>query len=246
MRIEKETSMKKGCLHIVRGDECKITLPGPCVTIKTDGTIWSKGCPILGISDPTAKAKYAECARRKAWNEIPAEYYTKIGDNANGLWAGWTDDYAHHPVKIASDEQARKVALARAARDRVWIKIHLSTRGWGDYSSVEWHGDITRPDAEIIEECQKLLKSENDVDIANQTDAEILKKIMDGRTAWTRKQTEQEAPETETHGPGYCYSCDSYCFGDCGDYQPHPTSKTMMRELGRINAEINGDPDLQG
>ncbi len=28
-----------------------------------------------------------------------------------------------------------------------------------------------------------------------------------------------------SHGPGYCYNCDSYCYGDCKDYRKHYRSR---------------------
>jgi len=42
--------------------------------------------------------------------------------------------------------------------------IHLSGRGWGDYSPVVWTGDISKSNAEIIAECRSLLDTATDVD----------------------------------------------------------------------------------
>ena len=47
------------------------------------------------------------------------------------------------------------------------MKIYLSSRGWGDYSPLNWTGDITRPDADILAECKDLLINGCDVDKRN-------------------------------------------------------------------------------
>jgi hypothetical protein len=228
--------MSNGNLHVVRDNVQKMVLPAPSVSIHTDGTIWMSGCPLLGISDPADKAKYAAVARRKAWDEIPQKYFTRLGDNDNGLWAGWDADYDNIPAQKAEDALAAK----KSAAEKKHVSIHLSTRGWGDYSSVEWHGDITHPDAEILAECRAALATADDVDLANQTDAEILTKIAGARAAWTKKLLAPEKkPETESHGPGYCYSCESYCYGDCGDYQPELTNKIMAQRYNSACAEDN-------
>jgi len=59
--------------------------------------------------------------------------------------------------------------------------IFLSMRGWGDYSNLEWRGDINRPDADILAECRHLLETGHDVDDPNQSDADILAKIAEAR-----------------------------------------------------------------
>jgi hypothetical protein len=228
--------MSNGNLHVVRDNIPKMVLPGPSVTIKSDGTIWMSGCPLLGISDPAEIKKYAAVARRKGWVEIPQKYFTRLGDNDNGLWAGWDADYNNHSAKKAEDDLNAK----KAAAEKLRVSIHLSTRGWGDYSSVEWHGDITRPDAEILAECRNALTTADDVDLAHQTDAEILAKITGAKAAWEKKaKRPEEKPETESHGPGYCYSCESYCYGDCGDYQPELTNKIMAQRYNSACAEDN-------
>ena len=40
----------------------------------------------------------------------------------------------------------------------------------------------------------------------------------------------EAAPEPEKHGPGYCYSCGTYCYGDCGHYEPKRTLKHVMAD----------------
>ncbi|MBO6224907.1 MAG: hypothetical protein J6N72_05580, partial [Psychrobacter sp.] len=57
------------------------------------------------------------------------------------------------------------------------VSIHLSSRGWCDFSPVVWHGDFETPIEQIINECQSLLKTSHDVDFPNQSDSEIKDKI---------------------------------------------------------------------
>lgn len=49
----------------------------------------------------------------------------------------------------------------------------------------------------------------------------------------------QPKPEPITYGPGYCYSCESYCHGDCGDYAPTYTTKIMVRRANEAVREDN-------
>lgn len=225
---------------MVRGNELKMQLPAPSITIKADRTIWCGPNALLGIVDQVEKEKYAPCARRGAWSEIPSKYFTHLGENENGLWAGWAADWENHPAKKIADEQARKAADAKAAIEHVTVRIHLSTRGWGDYDSVYWVGDITRPDPEILAECRRALATGYDVDQREQTDEQLLKLIQDAREAWKIKSKAHKKPAPkESHGPGYCYSCDSYCFGDCGDYHPTLDSVIMQRRFQEIwRAEV--------
>ena len=117
------------------------------------------------------------------------------------------------------------------------VKIYLSSRGWGDYSSLEWRGDITRPDSEILAEYRNLLTNGHDVDERNQTDDEILGKIAVARSAWEsvpdRKADREKAEAEDTQRKietGYCFACESYCHGDCGNYSADPL--TQLRNFG--------------
>lgn len=221
----------KGVLRVVRGGQVQLTLPCPSVSIKPNGTIWFQGMPVLG-APPEKKSEMAKLVKEEKYNEIPTEYYTHLENNTNGLWVGDDDAWNKHPAKIAED--AKKVS-AEIESKKV-VKIYLSSRGWGDYSSLDWTGDITRPDAEIIAECKELLITGHDVDKRNQSDAEILNLIKEARIKWrTPKQLAKEI----THGNGYCLSCETYCYGDCGDYQPKMTSKIEMTKLQHAISEDN-------
>ena len=218
----------KGCLHVVRNNKKVLTLPGHMVTIKTDGTIWSGENPLLGIDDPEEKKRVLTLVNAKKFKDIPEKYYTRMGDNPNGLWAGDDKEWENHPVKLAQD----KAAAEKAAEQKKMVKIYLSSRGWGDYSACTWYGDITRPDAEILAECLKRLESEYDVDQPNQTDEEILAKIHATREKWSGKADREKAfakaeaadikMKIET---GYCFYCESWCHGDCGHYTNDPRVK---------------------
>lgn len=222
----------KGVLRVVRGAELKLSLPAPSVKIKADGTIWYQGVPLLGVgADEDKKAEMSKLVKAGKYSEIPSEYYARMGDNANGLWVGDDEAWAKHPVKIAED----KKRAAKEIEDKKTVRIYLSSRGWGDYSSLEWVGDITRPDSEIIKECKELLANGHDVDKPNQSDDDILKRIKEARARWSAPP---EPVKEITPGPGYCYSCETYCYGDCGDYQPQMTHK-IMSNYARKEAHLD-------
>lgn len=221
----------KGVLRIVRDGQVKLTLPCPSVSIKANGTIWFQGMPVLG-APPEKKSEMAKLVKEGKYNEIPIEYYTHLGNNANGLWAGDDESWNTHPAKLTEDIKN----AAKALEDKKIVKIYLSSRGWGDYSPLNWTGDITRPDADILAECKDLLINGCDVDKRNQSTTDILKLIQEARTKWaTPTQPEKEI----VHGSGYCFSCETYCDGDCGDYQSKITSKIKMAKLQHAITEDN-------
>jgi len=220
----------KSILRIVRNGEIRLKFPASMVTEKADGTLWVQGNPLLGVSDPEQKTALAALVRAKKWSEIPAEAYVKLGDNSNGVWAGYDDDWENNPAKLAADKASAE-ASELAKRTRI---IHLCTRGWGDFSPVEWLGDIERPENEIVAECRALLHRAHDVDHVL-TDDQILAAVKEAKAKPTRAEAE---PETK-HGPGYCYNCQSYCYGDCGRFAPERTAETLRRELDDANREEN-------
>jgi hypothetical protein len=241
IQIKKEVMEMKGCLRVVRGQEIKLILPGPSITVKSDGTLWSSGMPILGIEDATEKARIAELARAKKYDAIPAEYFTRLGDNPNGLWAGTDSDWDKHPLKAEQDRIATGKEVERAKR----VRIYLSSRGWGDFSPCEWVGNITRPDAEILAECRHQLASGHDVDQPNQSDDEIMAKIVKARADWKTAPARKVAREAEEAADiknkietGYCFNCESWCQGDCGHYSSDPQIK-FRRDLGQAICEQN-------
>jgi len=175
-------------LRIVRDGDIKLCFGENLVTFQ-DGKIFVHGTPILGITDPAEKAKAAAAIKLKKFNDIPESAYTRLGANQNGLWAGWDNEWDNHPAKIAQDEK-------RAAEKREEAKrreVYLSSRGWGDYSPVSWYGDITRPDADILTECQELLAAGHDVDRRNLTDDEILGSIRKIKKEYADEIAEAEA-----------------------------------------------------
>lgn len=91
---------------VLRNNEVRMPLPDP--TIKADGTIWMRGVPLLGITDPATKAKAADACKRQAWSEIPADAFTRVGDNCNGLTVIKQSDYL----------AAKEAALTPAQRER--------------------------------------------------------------------------------------------------------------------------------
>jgi len=94
------------------------------------------------------------------------------------------------------DAAAEAVVIEKAEAEKAahQITIHLSTRGWGDYSSVEWTGDCRTPNNLILAECKSLLANSYDVDQPNQTDDDIIGKINDAKA---KKSGQIEAEQKE-------------------------------------------------
>lgn len=139
-------------------------------------------------------------------------------------------------VRILSEHSPKtdeELAEEKAVRDNM-VSIHLSSRGWGDYSPCECTADLRKSDAEILSECKKTLMNGHDVDKRDQTDKEILALIQSARKKLEASREPRRSVKV-SHGVGYCYSCRSHCYGDCGDYQPSPTIKTEMRDISLEN-----------
>ena len=222
----------KGCLHVCRGNEEKLRLPGPSVGVGDDGTLWMNGIPILGgVDDSKIKADLAAKVRAKKFGEIESKYFVKLGQNENGIFACDDDGYKNHPANKIEMEKLKACEIEEAKK----VRIFLSARGWGDYSSLEWYGDITRPEAEILAECKKKFEIGCDVD-SKYNEEEVLSAI---RAAKTKHAAPKIEAKPESHGPGYCYSCQTYCFGDCGDYRPTRDAVIVRREVAEINREAN-------
>jgi hypothetical protein len=151
----------------------EVKLRAPQCEIRADGTIWHKsGIPIIctaGAPDGDAlKSKYQAAVAAKRWADIAPEHYARLGQMAHIIIEDQAayDARPEHPAKIAAR------AAAKDAEDNQ-IRIHLSSRGWGDFSPVEWTGDRRRPTGEIVAECQAALAAGHDVDQPNQTDYAI-------------------------------------------------------------------------
>lgn len=164
------------------------------------------------------------------------EIWLHLGKNEGGRIVLTMDEYRKVMAPREAEEAIRRAKI---------VTIYLSSRGWGDYSPCEWIGDITRPDAEILAECRKALVMGHDVDQRGQTDDEILAKIAKARdqylTAPERKAAREAAETADIQrkiDTGFCFSCDSYCHGDCGHYSNNP--KVMhTRNLKKAIAEQN-------
>lgn len=105
------------------------------------------------------------------------------------------------------------------------MRVILSSRGWGDYSPVEWIGDSRKSDTEILAECYALNQRGIDVDFPNMSDAEILTAINKAREKLNGSIT-----PPPVHGPGYCYRHESYCYGDSDDCASTPLPYHSTRD----------------
>jgi hypothetical protein len=152
-------------------------------------------------------------------------------------------DLAAYIAQVEAEDKIEQAVRAEAAKKTV--NIYLSSRGWGDYSACEWTGDITRTDAEILAECRTQLQTGHDVDRAGQGDDEILSKITIARTLWATKDERRDAyrrAEAEDIRSkiesGYCFSCGTWCHGDCGHYSRDPAT-AYRQNLKKAQREFN-------
>jgi hypothetical protein len=143
------------------------------------------------------------------------------------------------------EEEDKKEKAIKAEIEKRTVSIYLSSRGWGDYSSCEWTGDITRSNEDILAECRALLTNGHDVDQRNQSDDEIIKKIIDAREKWETAPARKAAREAEEKADiekkiktGYCFNCETYCHGDCGHYSSDPSVK-FHRDFKQAMREAN-------
>jgi hypothetical protein len=131
-------------------------------------------------------------------------------------------------VLAGYDILSAKEKAEAEAEEKNTIEVYLSSRGWGDYSGVAPELDMRKPEAELIAACRLALSAEDDIDQPDQSDAEILAAINAARTKLARRNA-PPAP-APIYGPGYCFSCESYCYGDCNDYQPVRTSRMISKQ----------------
>jgi len=117
------------------------------------------------------------------------------GATANGQWyrsigvpACVAEEYDKH-IEVAQAERMAKIDNS--------IEVHLSSRGWGDYSSVKVIID-RRDNMDIwLAAAREAFVGEHDVDHPNQTDDELMDKIIDKVVAFDRRKAEVETERNE-------------------------------------------------
>jgi len=146
---------------VIRDKEVKMVRDD--LVIKADGAVWCHGTPLLGITDAATKAKAADAVKKNAWSEIPAEAYTRIGENANGLTVIKQSDYlaakeaAITPAQKMRREindlyfRARKLADSDSEDN---VSGPMVLRGKADRLLTEWR---TKYPAEAAQERKQAL-----------------------------------------------------------------------------------------
>ena len=62
---------------------------------------------------------------------------------------------------------------------------------------------------------------------------------VEAAVAAVQKPKPEAAAHIPAPGVGYCYSCETYCHGDCGDYAPTPEPRHLERQLREAAAEAD-------
>ena len=170
--------------------------------------------------------------------EMVGDWTTRNGVSA--IWGIIEIDNRRKNMAFTCPEEDYQKATHQAKKELIdkeanTIKVFISTIGWGDYGCLYWEGDGRKSDSEIITECRELIEKTDDIDI-KPTDQQLKAEIDKARQ---KKQKKQPEPKPEIYGPGYCFNCKSYCFGDCKNYAPVKTEKHITEELKEIEKEQN-------
>lgn len=80
------------------------------------------------------------------------------------------------PALLKLKEERQKIEAAEKEESENEITIYISSRGWGDYSPLEWTGDRRLPVEKIVEEMRELINNGHDVD-ENPSDEELAKLV---------------------------------------------------------------------
>lgn len=87
------------------------------------------------------------------------------------------DVYVPVPVAVEYDKYITAAIAIEKENRANSIEVHLSTRGWGDYSSLNVTIDRRDNDKIWLDAAKKAFEGVHDVDHPNQTDDELLEKI---------------------------------------------------------------------
>lgn len=170
------------------------------VDLYSDGTLWVNPKYPLVITKhlPNAKElieKYSAALKAGNLPKVadPA-HIARLGLNGPML-VEEAGEYADR-TRAARHAKYRAEEAARAALPVVeMIKVHVSTRGWGDYSCIYWSGPADKPTTEIMAECRQLMARAHDVDHRNQTDEELAARIEEARAELAQKKAAKAAKE---------------------------------------------------
>ena len=126
-----------------------------------DGALWQLrpdgDVPVINGKASTPEAIEAWKRNPRAWDSIHGLVLLRRGVNSCGRIVEEEDVFDASPKGRAYYQHIRDRMEAEREAEMRRGRIYLSSRGWGDYSPVEWVGDITRPAAEIEAECAAAL-----------------------------------------------------------------------------------------
>ena len=197
--------MKRAILVVFRKSKGEITtrLPAHMISIDNEGRLAGRDNMYLILAQESnadaldAWKRGAKSANATKRRNLAAELEPRglviahYGDNGDAvvMWEdefSQTDLYRNYMARIEAEHKARE------EEERRTMTIGLVTRGWGDYGMVKWRGDITRPTAEIVDECRAMLAADTQKD-HDLTDAEIAKEVESAKAQWAAKNAKREA-----------------------------------------------------
>lgn len=217
-----DTTMRTDIITISSISTGEIKLRVPQCNVRPDGSIWHLDrMPLIvtgGLPDHEAlKAKYIKLVEAKRFDEIDPEHFARLGE-IRDFRVEWESDFLKrppHPVQIEKDRTAEDEAANR-------ITIYLSSRGWGDFSPVEWTGDRRTPTAEIVAESRRLLSTGNDVDLPDRAEAELAVIVEEAKRASLKRDNERRAFGAELEStvvPADAVAAYRACKGDPEDFE---------------------------
>jgi len=134
---------------VIRDGEIKMTLAN--VVIKSDGSIWTDGNPLLDSQSEGGKAlgrdEISRLAKAHKWDEIPEDVYARIGTNPSGLVVISQTDYrdqvlaARTPAQVERDRihtLYRKANARYNASDDCNVMDYYKIKGQADAAMKVW------------------------------------------------------------------------------------------------------------
>lgn len=115
-------------LEIVKTGTTDSLMRIPQVTAREDGTLWvnENTMPLCNSSGTLPKEKLAPLMEQKAWDEIPADNFLRLGENVGGKEAMDTEEVNARRLANRGPEEKARIEQAKetARKAREYDLIH--------------------------------------------------------------------------------------------------------------------------